>query len=69
MYTVTSAARINRASFESEFLNEAAVPWKSACKLAGMFMSFCTLSIAVMALPRAALGARLNETVTEGNCP
>src|ERR1700678_1702363 len=69
MYTVTRAANINRASLDSEFLNDAAVPWKSACKLGGMFMSACTLSIAVMALPRAALGARLNETVTEGNCP
>src|SRR5580704_9068294 len=34
-----------------------------------MCMSCCTLSIAVMALPRAALGARLKETVTAGNCP
>ena len=66
---MTRAARISSASFESEFLKDAAVPWKSACRLAGMCMSCCTLSIAVMALPKAAFGARLNETVTEGNCP
>ena len=34
---MTSAARISSASFESEFSNEAAVPWKSACKLGGKF--------------------------------
>ena len=60
---------MSSASFDSEFLNDAAVPWKSACKLGGMCMSACTLSIAVIALPKAALFARLNETVTEGNWP
>ena len=48
-------------------LEEAAVPWKPACRLAGMFISFCTLSMAEIALPSEASGARLNETVTEGN--
>ena len=28
-----------------------------------------TLSMAVMAVPSDAFGARLNETVTDGNCP
>src|ERR1017187_1930279 len=32
-------------------------------------MSFCSLSIVLMALPREAFGARLNETVIDGNCP
>ena len=34
-----------------------------------MCMSFWALSTAVMASPRAALGARLNETVIAGNWP
>src|SRR5580698_8424662 len=69
IYTVTSAARISRGSLESELRNDAAVPWKSACRLAGMFMLFCSLSIFVIALPSDAFGARLNETVIDGNCP
>ena len=31
-----------------------------------MFISFCTLSMALMALPSEAFGARLKETVTDG---
>src|SRR5260370_38612360 len=34
-----------------------------------MCMSFWTLSMAVMAPPSAAFGARLNETGIDGNCP
>src|ERR1700684_2904056 len=34
-----------------------------------MCMSFCALSTAVMALPSAASGARLNDTVMAGNWP
>src|SRR6185437_16054157 len=34
-----------------------------------MFRFFCAFSMAVMALPRAAFDARLNETVTAGNWP
>src|ERR1700732_5237642 len=34
-----------------------------------MWRAFCASSTAVMALPSAALGARLNETVIAGNCP
>ena len=34
-----------------------------------MCMSFCTFSTAVMASPREAFGARLNDTVIAGNCP
>jgi hypothetical protein len=32
-------------------------------------MSFCTLVMSVIALPSAAFGARLKETVIAGNCP
>ena len=47
MYTVTKAARMSSGSFDSEALNEAAVPSKPACKLAGMCRSFFTFSTAV----------------------
>src|SRR5580698_202185 len=69
MYTVTSAARIKIGSFCSEAWNEAAVPWKAACTLSGMPISRCASSIARVASPSDALGARLNEIVTTGNCP
>ena len=69
IYTVTSAARISSASFESEFLNDAAVPSNPACRLAGKFSFWVTLSMSEMAVPSEAFGARLNETVTAGNCP
>ena len=32
-------------------------------------MSFCSLSMVLIALPSEAFGARLKETVIEGNCP
>src|SRR5258708_40314690 len=35
--------------------------------LGGILRSRCTLSTAVIAVPSATLGARLNEIVTEGN--
>src|SRR5271170_2123219 len=60
---------MRRGMLERELRNDAAVPWKSACRLAGMCMSFCTLVMAVIAPPSAAFGARLNETVIAGNCP
>src|ERR1700691_1240013 len=69
MYTVTSAARISKGSLASELVNDAAVPWNPACRLGGRCMSFCTLSTAVMASPRAAFGPRLKDTVIAGNCP
>jgi hypothetical protein len=34
-----------------------------------MFMSFCCLSMELMALPNDACGARLKLTVIDGNCP
>ena len=69
MYTVTRAARMSRDSFEREFLKAAAVPWNSYCRLGGKCMFVATLSIAVMAPPSEASGARLKEMVTAGNCP
>ena len=43
MYTVTRAARISRASLDSEFSKAAAVPWKPACTLAGKFKFLASL--------------------------
>src|ERR1700680_2995119 len=60
---------MSSGSLESELRKEAAVPWKSACRLSGMCMSFCTLVTESMAPPSEAPGAMLKETVTEGNCP
>src|ERR1700719_4360913 len=37
--------------------------------LIGILISFCTCSIAFVASPSEALGARLKEIVTTGNCP
>ena len=56
-------------SFSSDALNEAAVPSKPACKLAGMWRSAWTFSTALMASPNEARGARLKETVMAGNWP
>src|SRR5580698_5035270 len=69
MYTVTSAARMSSASFERELWNEAAVPWKSDCRLGGKLRFLTTFSMSSMAVPSEALFPRLKETVTEGNCP
>src|SRR5579871_6334432 len=52
-----------------EFLNAAAVPWNSACTLGGILRSRWIRSTADIALPSAALSARLKEIVTAGNCP
>src|SRR3979409_2222619 len=56
-------------SLDREALKAAAAPSKSPCRLAGILRSVRTFSTAVIALPRAAPGARLKDTVTEGNCP
>src|SRR5258706_2382727 len=69
MYTVTSAAMISSPSLEREFLKAAAAPWKLALRLAGSFRLCRTLSMAEIALPKAAPGARLKDIVTTGNCP
>src|SRR5208282_200858 len=60
---------MSNGSLDSELVNDAAVPWKAACRLGGMRISFCALSTAVMAFPSAAFGARLNDTVMAGNWP
>ena len=69
IYTVMIAARISHGSFASDAMKACAVPWNDACTLNGMFISFCAASMAFVASPNAAPGARLNEIVTAGNCP
>ena len=54
---------------DSEFEKDAAVPWKSACMLAGNSILSLTLLISFIAVPKAACGARLKDTVTAGNWP
>src|SRR6185437_7776216 len=63
------AARISTGSLPSERVKAAAVPWKPALRLPGGWRSRCAPSIAVMASPSEAPWARLNDTVTDGNCP
>src|ERR1700687_879050 len=60
---------IRSPSLAREFSKAAAVPWNSACTLGGILSPRCTCLTALIAPPSAALGARLNDTVTEGNCP
>ena len=43
--------------------------WNAVCTLNGMCRSLCTFSTASVAAPSEAPAARLNETVTTGNCP
>src|SRR5215469_10030607 len=69
IYTVAKAAIISSPWFAREFLKAAAVPWKAAPRLSGILSSRCALSMATIALPSAAPGARLNDTVTTGNWP
>src|SRR5690349_19952089 len=60
---------ISHASFDNEFLNDAAVPSKPACRLAGNCNRSATLSKSAIAVPRETRGPRLKDTVTAGNCP
>ena len=60
---------MSSASLDSEFWNDAAVPWNPDCKLAGKLRFLAAFSISVIAVPNEAFEARLNDTVTEGNCP
>src|SRR6202034_722881 len=53
----------------SELVNEAAVPWKLACTLAGMCRSATVLSTALMAAPSASFDVKSNDTVIAGNWP
>ena len=49
--------------------NARAVPWKLPWMLAGSPSRWLVSSTAATAAPRAAPGARLNDSVTAGNCP
>src|SRR5262252_657833 len=63
------AARIRMGSFASAAWKTCAVPLKLARTDKGSPISRSATRIAVTAWPSAASGARLNESVTEGNCP
>ena len=69
MYTVISAARISTHSFDKEEVKARADPWNPAEMLSGMPIAALTALMARTAWPRAVLGARLKETIDEGNCP
>ncbi len=54
---------------ESEARKASAAPWKLVRTLGGTPMSRSAASIAFTAPPSEARGARLNDTVVEGNWP
>ena len=66
---MTIAARISSGSDDSESLNAAAAPWKSPCRPGGASSSAIARFTASTALPSDSLRARLNDSVTAGNCP
>ena len=66
---MTIAARIRNGVFTSDARNACAVPWKPVWMLSGSPSSALALSIDLTASPSDVPGARLNETVTTGNCP
>src|SRR5882724_5716927 len=63
------AARIRMGSLASAAWKACAVPLKLACTESGSPIWRSAARIAVTAWPSAASGARLKESVTEGNCP
>ncbi len=69
MYTATSAARIRYGWLFSELWKACAVPWKLPVMVAGRRMAADARLMASTASPSAAPGARLNDSVTAGNCP
>ena len=68
MYMVTTAARISSSVLDSEARNASAAPWKRVWMPAGRPISCSTASITCTALPSDTPLARLNESVTAGNC-
>ncbi len=58
-----------RHHWKANSWKEAAVPWKPACTLAGIFRSFWPCRSPRSRLPARRSGARLNETVIAGNWP
>src|SRR5450631_2936497 len=56
-------------SLASEFSKARAVPWKVGSMLPGMLISLVASRMCCTATPSEAPGARLNDTVTTGNCP
>ena len=67
MYIVMMAAMISTSSLPSAAWNASAAPWNTVIMLAGMPISCSACLIASTASPSDAPGARLNETVVDGN--
>ncbi len=64
---VTTAARISSRVLVSDDWKASAAPWKLVSIESGSFISASALRMASTALPSAAPGARLNDTVAAGN--
>src|ERR1700733_1597623 len=68
MYTVTRAAISRKTSLDSESWKAWAAPWNELVIEGGRFTAFSARSISSTAVLREAFGARLKDTVTDGNC-
>src|SRR6185503_10838144 len=68
MYIVTTAATISHSMLASDAENAAAAPWKLVSTLGGSASADSSSRIACTALPSDMPGARLNDTVADGNC-
>ena len=68
MYIVTTAARISSSVLLSDARNASAAPWKLVSTLGGRSRLASSALIASTAWPSEAPGARLNDTVADGNC-
>ena len=66
---MSTAARISSGSFLSDAWKAWAVPWKLPWMLPGTRIPASARSMAVTASPSATPVGRLNEKVTDGNCP
>src|SRR4249920_2011170 len=68
MYIVTTAARISSSVLLSDARKASAAPWKLVSTLGGRSSLASSALIASTAAPSEAPGARLNDTVADGNC-
>src|SRR5580658_178094 len=68
MYTVASAASNRNTSLDSESWSAWAAPWNEVLMEGGRCTAFSACSISSTAVLNEASGARLNDTVTAGNC-
>src|SRR5574337_1580475 len=69
MYTVTTAASTSSSVLVSDARKASAAPWKLVSTEGGRSSAACSALIASTAAPSDAPGARLNDTVADGNCP